>query len=52
MGPLYKEGGSEYYNEIHRRLMSGDKSLYSQYLEDGKVTVEELGGWECAKCHY
>jgi hypothetical protein len=23
-----------------------------QYLEDGKITVEELGGWECAKCHY
>ena len=41
-----------YYNEIHRRLMNNDKSLYSKYLEDGKVTVKELGGWECAKCHY
>ncbi len=41
-----------YYNEIHKRLLNNDKSLYGQYLEDGKVTVKELGGWECAKCHY
>jgi hypothetical protein len=40
-----------YYNEIHRRLMK-DKKLYEKYLEDGKVSVSELGGWECAKCHY
>jgi cytochrome c551/c552 len=40
-----------YYNEIHRRLMK-DKKLYEKYLEDGKVSVAELGGWECAKCHY
>ena len=41
-----------YYDEIHKRLMDNDKSLYGQYLEDDKVTVKELGGWECAKCHY
>ncbi len=41
-----------YYNEIHKRLLNNDKSLYKKYLEDGKVTVSELGGWECAKCHY
>lgn len=41
-----------YYDEIHRRLLNNDKSLYEKYLEDGKVTVSELGGWECAKCHY
>jgi len=41
-----------YYNEIHKRLLNNDKSLYTDYLEDGKVTVKELGGWECAKCHY
>ncbi len=41
-----------YYDEIHKRLMNNDKSLYGEYLEDGKVTVMELGGWECAKCHY
>jgi mono/diheme cytochrome c family protein len=50
-GPLdgKKDG---YYDEIHKRLMNNDKSLYKKYLEDGKVTVKELGGWECAKCHY
>jgi len=41
-----------YYDEIHKRLVNNDKALYSEYLEDGKVTVKELGGWECAKCHY
>lgn len=52
-GPL-AEGveGDSYYDEIHRRLLNNDKSLYEGYLEDGKVTVKELGGWECAKCHY
>ena len=51
MGPLdTKKDG--YYDEIHKRLLENDKSLYSDYLEDGKVTVKELGGWECAKCHY
>lgn len=44
--------GDGYYNEIHKRLLNNDKKLYSKYLEDGKVTVKELGGWECAKCHY
>ena len=43
---------SGYYNEIHKRLLNNDKSLYGKYLEDGKITVSELGGWECAKCHY
>jgi hypothetical protein len=41
-----------YYNEIHKRLLNNDKTLYGKYLNDGKVTVSELGGWECAKCHY
>lgn len=41
-----------YYAEIHKRLLNNDKTLYGKYLEDGKVTVKELGGWECAKCHY
>jgi cytochrome c551/c552 len=50
-GPLdTKKDG--YYDEIHKRLMDGDKELYGKYLQDGKVTVMELGGWECAKCHY
>jgi hypothetical protein len=43
-----------YYDEIHRRLLQNKKAtaLYGQYLEDGIVSVSELGGWECAKCHY
>lgn len=50
-GPLNgKKDG--YYDEIHKRLLNNDKTLYNKYLEDGKVTVKELGGWECAKCHY
>jgi hypothetical protein len=43
--------GDGYYNEIHNRLLK-DKKLYNSYLEDKKVSVKELGGWECAKCHY
>lgn len=49
-GLLDKNGG--YYEEIHRRLVEHDPELYEEYLSDGKVTARELGGWECAKCHY
>lgn len=49
-GTLDQKGG--YYEEIHKRLIENDPDLYEKYLEDGKVTVKELGGWECAKCHY
>jgi hypothetical protein len=41
--------GNGYYDEIHERL---PESLKKQYLEDGTITVSELGGIECAKCHY
>ena len=43
-----------YYEEIHRRLTETDmgRSELRKYLEDEKITVRELGGWECAKCHY
>ncbi len=51
-GPIVDGKTDGYYKEIHRRLMNNDKKLYGKYLEDGKVTVKELGGWECAKCHY
>lgn len=44
-------GKNAYYDEIHKRLKM-DKPLYRKYLKDGKVSVSELGGWECAKCHY
>ena len=40
-----------YYNVIHERLLK-DKKTYQKYLEDDKVSVAELGGLECAKCHY
>lgn len=40
-----------YYNMIHQRLLK-DKKTYQKYLEDDIVTVGELGGLECAKCHY
>jgi cytochrome c2 len=43
-----------YYDEIHARLVSNDQGveLLKEYLEDGTITAKELGGWECAKCHY
>lgn len=40
-----------YYNVIHERLLK-DKKTYQKYLEDDAVSVAELGGIECAKCHY
>ena len=40
-----------YYNMIHERLLK-DRTTYERYLEDDMVTVAELGGLECAKCHY
>ena len=46
------DGSNAYYDEIHRRLKK-NKKFYKQYLSnDGKITANELGGWECAKCHY
>jgi mono/diheme cytochrome c family protein len=43
-----------YYDEIHARLKGHDHGveLLKEYLEDGAITAKELGGWECAKCHY
>jgi mono/diheme cytochrome c family protein len=40
-----------YYGVIHNRLLT-NKKTYQSYLEDDIVTVAELGGMECAKCHY
>ena len=40
-----------YYEEIHNRLKK-KPSLHNMIYEDDKVTPKELGGWECAKCHY
>ena len=46
--------GNGYYDEVMHRLTNdelGHRELM-KYLEDDKITVKELGGWECAKCHY
>jgi hypothetical protein len=48
---IQSNDASGYYKEIHNRLKN-DKKTYQKYLEDDKVSVAELGGWECAKCHY
>ena len=52
--PYKKEidlASSGYYEEIHDRLkLRAD--VNNKIFEDDKVTVKELGGWECAKCHY
>lgn len=45
---------SGYYEEVHNRLKNsirGNEEL-RRYLEDERVTVKDLGGWECSKCHY
>ena len=46
--------GNGYYDEVLTRLEETDMGHreLKKYLEDGKITVKELGGWECAKCHY
>lgn len=41
--------GNEYYDEIHARM---PEHMKEEFLQDGKITVSELGGIECAKCHY
>ncbi len=41
-----------YYDEVHKRLVDHNKEELKKYLEDGTITARELGGWECAKCHY
>lgn len=47
----YSNDSTSYYGVIHERLLL-DKRTYQSYLEDDVVTVAELGGMECAKCHY
>ena len=46
------DGTNKYYTEIHNRLKKNNYGLLNKYNDDGKVTVKELGGWECSKCHY
>jgi mono/diheme cytochrome c family protein len=48
------DGSNAYYQEIHERLKKeAGQRTYKRFLNDNKgVSVAELGGWECAKCHY
>lgn len=41
--------GNGYYDEMHKRMTPEFKA---KVMEDGVVNVKEIGGWECAKCHY
>ena len=49
-----KMAGNGYYDEIMARLEETDMghAELKKYLDDEKISVKELGGWECAKCHY
>lgn len=38
-----------YYQEVKKRMPD---ELMKKHLKDEKITVRELGGWECVKCHY
>ena len=41
--------GNGYYEDMHARMTEEFKH---KVLSDDKLTVDEIGGWECAKCHY
>ena len=41
--------GNGYYDEMHARMTPEFKE---KVMKDGMLTVDEIGGWECAKCHY
>ena len=45
------EENDTYYGVIHQRLLK-DKKTYQRILEDDVISVAELGGMECGKCHY
>lgn len=49
-----KMDGNGYYDEISERMHDHERGHeeLKKILEDDKITVKELGGWECAKCHY
>ncbi len=40
-----KMEGNEYYTKLHEQLKE-------KYGKDAKITVEKIGGLECARCHY
>lgn len=49
---LMGDDAGGYYMEMHQRILDNNPDLLKEYREDGAITVRELGGWECAKCHY
>lgn len=40
-----KMEGNEYYTELHDKLKA-------KYGAEAKITVDKIGGLECARCHY
>lgn len=42
---MTNEYNSQYYADLHEKLKK-------EYGENSKVTVDAIGGMECAKCHY
>ena len=40
-----KMTGNGYYNDFHKELLS-------KYGSDSLITVDKIGGTECARCHY
>ncbi len=43
---------SGYYEEMHKRLKNRPDFMRALDIKNNKLTVRQLGGWECAKCHY
>lgn len=41
--------GNGYYDDLHSRM---SEEFKNKVMQDGKITVNEIGGMECAKCHY
>jgi len=41
--------GNGYYDDLHSRMPD---DFRHKVMSDGKITVNEIGGLECAKCHY
>lgn len=46
-----KMDGNGYYDELKKRLLT-NKEEYKKHLSDDRISVKDLGGWECSKCHY
>jgi cytochrome c2 len=51
-----KHEGNAYYEDFHKRLVESGAAFKanpgSKRAEDTRLTVDKIGGLECAKCHY